>query len=227
MNRKLLDFGLPLLALLLGTMIIAATGADLALSTWFHRPEGWPVGNRFPWHQLYRWGYYPADIIGLGALGLLAASFFKTTLLRFRRRAAYLVVLLLLGPGLLVNVVFKDHWGRPRPRQIVQFGGTMEFHHPWERGEAGTGKSFPSGHGGSAFYLAMPFFVLRRRRPRLAVRVYTGGMLYGVLMGIARISQGGHFASDILWAWGVVHLTAVALYYLMGLEREEPPHPAA
>jgi membrane-associated PAP2 superfamily phosphatase len=51
--------------------------------------------------------------------------------------------------------------------------------------------------------------------------VFAGGILYGILMGVARISQGGHFASDILWAWGVVHLTAVALYYLMGLDREE------
>ena len=24
-----------------------------------------------------------------------------------------------LGPGLVVNVLFKDHWGRPRPREVV------------------------------------------------------------------------------------------------------------
>ena len=221
MNRKLLDFGLPLLVLLLGTMFVAATGADLALSTWFHRPEGWPVGDQFPWHQFYRWGFYPADIIGLAALGLLLASLFKPALIPFRRRAAFLVLLLLLGPGLLVNVVFKDHWGRPRPREVVQLGGSMQFHQPWERGVAGKGKSFPSGHASSAFYLAMPFFVLRRRRPRIAMRVYVGGMLYGGLMGIARIAQGGHFASDVLWAWGMVHLTAVTLYYLLRLDREE------
>ena len=221
MNRKILDFGVPLLVLLLGTTIIAVTGADLALSAWFHRPDGWPVGNLFPWHQFYRWGYYPADILGIAALGLLVTSFFRPGLIRFRRQAAFMVVLLLLGPGLLVNTVFKDHWGRPRPRQIVPFGGTMQFHHPWEPGEAGTGKSFPSGHAGSAFYLAMPYFILRRRKARLASRIYAGGICYGILMGIARIAQGGHFLSDILWAWGVVHLTAVALYYLMGLHRED------
>ncbi|MEI6207721.1 MAG: phosphatase PAP2 family protein [Desulfuromonadales bacterium] len=223
MNGKLLDFGLPLLVLLLGTMILAVTGADLALSTWFYRPEGWPVGNQFPWRQFYRWGYYPAELIGLISLGLLSASFFKPTLLRFRRQAAYMVVLLLVGPGLLVNALFKDHWGRPRPRQIVPFGGAMQFHQPWERGEAGKGKSFPSGHGGSAFYLAMPFFLLRRRKPHLAARVYAGGILYGVLMGVARISQGGHFASDILWSWGIVHLTAVACYYLMRPDQVDSP----
>ncbi|HEX9080023.1 MAG TPA: phosphatase PAP2 family protein [Desulfuromonadaceae bacterium] len=226
MNRKLLDFGVPLVVLLLATALIAATGADLRVSAWFHRPGGWPVGDRFPWHQLYRWGYYPAYIIGFASLGVCLAGWFRPALVPFRRGAAYLVVLLLLGPGLLVNTVFKDHWGRPRPRQVVQFGGTMAFHHPWEPGEAGKGKSFPSGHGGAAFYLAMPYFVLRRRRPRAADLVFAAGMLYGGLMGIARISQGGHFVSDILWAWGVVHLTAVTLYYLMGLDREDSP-PAA
>lgn len=221
MTRKATDFGVPLAVLLLVTVLIAATGTDLRVSAWFHRPDGWPVGDRFPWHQFYRWGYYPAYIIGLGALGLLVTSFFKPALARFRRHAAYLVVLLLLGPGLLVNTVFKDHWGRPRPRQVVQFGGTMAFHPPWEPGEAGKGKSFPTGHGGAAFYLAMPYFVLRRRRPRAATLVFASGILYGCLMGIARIAQGGHFVSDILWAWGVVHLTAVTLYYLMGLDRED------
>jgi len=134
-----------------------------------------------------------------------------------------MVVLLLLGPGLLVNTVLKDGWGRPRPREVAQFGGHRAFHNPWERGVPGEGKSFPSGHGASAFYLAMPFFVLRRRYPRAALRVFVFGMLYGAVMGVARIAQGGHFVSDILWAWGVVHLTAVTLYYLMGLDRERAP----
>lgn len=221
MSRKLIDFGLPLALLLLATAIIAAIGADLRASAWFYRQEGWPVGNQVPWRQLYLWGFYPADIIGVAALGLVLASYFKPALVRFRRQSAFVVLLLLLGPGLLVNAVFKDHWGRPRPRQIVQFGGTMQFHQPWERGDAGKGKSFPSGHGAAAFFLAMPAFALRRRRPRAAALVFGAGMLYGVLMGVARISQGGHFVSDILWAWGIVHLTAVALYYLLGLDKED------
>jgi len=40
---------------------------------------------------------------------------------------------------------------------------------------------------------------------------------------MARVAQGGHFVSDVLWAWGIVHLTAVSLYYLMGLDREQAP----
>ncbi|KAA0892032.1 phosphatase PAP2 family protein [Oryzomonas rubra] len=223
LNNKYFDFGLPIAVLMVATVFIAVTGVDLKAAQFFYINGVWPVGDAQPWHFLYLYGYYPAYILGGAALALYVAGFVKPYLTPFRKGAAFMVILLMLGPGLLVNTVFKDGWGRPRPREVTQFGGKRAFHNPWERGVAGNGKSFPSGHGASAFYLAMPFFVLRRRSPRIARRVFVLGMLYGIVMGVARISQGGHFVSDVLWAWGVVHLTAVALYYLMGLDREHIP----
>jgi len=224
MNKKLIDFGLPIAVLLLLTALIAVSGADLKLEALAYQTKGWPIGYLQPWSSFYLYGFYPSYILGGLALGLFVASFIKPRLAGFRNGAAFMVVLLALGPGLLVNTVFKDHWGRERPREMTRFGGIKAFQQPWERGEPGTGRSFPSGHAGSAFYLAMPYFALRRRKPRIAAWIYSGGMFYGILMGVARMVQGGHFLSDILWAWGVVHLTAVALYYLMGLDSEEISH---
>src|ERR1700733_12381547 len=43
------------------------------------------------------------------------------------RGAAFGLIALAVGPGLVVNVVFKDHWGRARPAQIEAFGGTERF----------------------------------------------------------------------------------------------------
>ena len=223
LNKKLMDFGAPVAVLLLGTLLIAATGADLNISAFFHIHGAWPVGDAQPWHFLYRFGYYPSYILGFAALALFAAGYARPGLAPYRKSAAFMVVLLMLGPGLLVNSVFKDHWGRPRPREIIQFGGARTYQRPWEKGEAGKGMSFPSGHGASAFYMAMPFFALRRRSPATAVRILILGMIYGLVMGMARVAQGGHFVSDVLWAWGIVHLTAVSLYYLMGLDREQAP----
>jgi len=223
LNRKIIDFGAPIGVLVASTALIAVTGADLKVSAFFHLDGAWPVGDAQPWHFLYLYGYYPSYILGGAALALFAAGFVKPRLAPFRKGAAFMVLLLMLGPGLLVNTVLKDHWGRPRPRDITQFGGGKVFLNPWVEGAANNGKSFPSGHGASAFYLAMPFFVLRRRSPRIARRIFTLGMLYGIVMGVARIAQGGHFVSDVLWAWGGVHLTAVVLYYLMGLDREQVP----
>ncbi len=221
MNCKVRDFALPVLILVLATIVISASGADLKVSSLFCIDGKWPVGDQQPWHLLYLLDRGPS--IALGICGLVAAIIGSRDKQRrnWIRPGLFLVILLVLGPGLLVNVVFKEHWGRPRPREVVQLGGTKEFLHPWQKGIAHNGRSFPSGHSSAAFYMTAPFFVFRRRKPTVARWWMAGGLFFGVLMSIARITQGGHFLSDNLWAWGMVHLTAVALYYLLHLDRDE------
>jgi membrane-associated PAP2 superfamily phosphatase len=41
------------------------------------------------------------------------------------------------------------------------------------------------------------------------------GLGYGSLVGLARMLQGAHFLSDVLWALGFVYLTALASFYLL------------
>ena len=41
--------------------------------------------------------------------------------------AALLLVVLAVGPGLIVNGILKEHWGRARPRDVVEFGGDHRF----------------------------------------------------------------------------------------------------
>jgi membrane-associated PAP2 superfamily phosphatase len=162
----------------------------------------------------------PSFFLALFGLAAGAASYFRKELKQWRRSGVFLVLLLALGPGLMVNAVFKDHWGRPRPREITQFGGKKQFLQPWQKGEDGKGRSFPSGHASSAFYMSAPFFIYRRSNKRLALFWLTGGLIFGILMSFARITQGGHFLSDNLWAWGMVHLCAMALAALLKVERE-------
>ena len=222
MTTKMRDFALPVVILVLATIAIAATGADLLVSAPFCIGGKWPVGDLEPWHLLYLLDRWPS--IMLGSAGLTAALIGCIYKQRrsWIRPGFFLVILLALGPGLIVNSIFKEYWGRPRPREVVQFGGTKEFLHPWQKGVAHKGRSFPSGHSSAAFYLTAPFFLFRRNKPRTAAFWMAGGLLFGILMSIARITQGGHFLSDTLWSWGMVHLTAVALYYLLRLDRDEP-----
>ena len=218
----LFDFLLALAVLAGATALLAATGLDLAIERHFYLSgAGWGEGDLNPWHFLYRFGVFPAYLLTGGAVALLVAGFFWTRAYPFRKSALFLVLLMALGPGLLVNTVFKDHWGRPRPRQMQAFGGDRQFHEVWERGEGGAGRSFPSGHASAAFYLMAPFFVLRARSPRLARLALCCGAGYGVLMGVARMAQGGHFPSDVLWAGGVVYLVGLSLYYLLRLDCRE------
>jgi len=223
-RAMLRDFLLALVLLAGATALCSATGLDLALERRFYLAlPNWGLGELNPWRFLYHYGVIPAYLLVGGALALLIAGCFWARAYPFRRSALFLVLMMALGPGLLVNSVFKDHWGRPRPRQMQVFGGDRQFHEVWERGEGGAGRSFPSGHASAAFYLIAPYFVLRTRARRRARLVLLAGGCYGVLMGVARMAQGGHFASDVLWAGGVVYLVGLALYYLLRLDLGDAP----
>ena len=223
MSTKIRDFAIPITILVLATIIIGATGADQLVSAPFCINGKWPIGDQQPWHLLYLMDRGPSFLVGLTGLGAVMLGFKYQNRRRLIRPGLFLVILLIIGPGLIVNSVFKEYWGRPRPREIVQFGGTKVFLHPWQKGVAHMGRSFPSGHASAAFYLTAPFFIFRRRKPRTAALWMAGGLLFGVLMSVARITQGGHFLSDNLWAWGMVHLMAVTLYYLLRLDRDDAP----
>lgn len=41
------------------------------------------------------------------------------------------------------------------------------------------------------------------------------GLLYGLIVGLGRVAQGRHFASDVLWAAAVVYFAGCALDYLL------------
>jgi membrane-associated PAP2 superfamily phosphatase len=221
MNAKVRDFVIPVVILVLGTMVIGFSGADLKLSALFCVGGTWPVGDLQPWQALYKLDRIPSIFVGVSGLAAVVLGLIYKNRRHWIRPGLFLVILLAIGPGLVVNSVFKEYWGRPRPREIVQFGGKKEFLHPWQKGVAHAGRSFPSGHASAAFYLTAPFFIYRRRNARGARLWLIGGLVFGICMSVARITQGGHFLSDNLWAWGMVHLIAVVLYYLLGLDRDE------
>jgi hypothetical protein len=127
----------------------------------------------------------------------------------------------------VVNVVFKDHYGRPRPREVVELGGQERFLPVWVMGSDPQAKSFPCGHCAIGFYLGTPWLVLRRRRRGLALGFLVAGLAWGATMGAARMMAGGHFLSDVVWAAGMTWLVALALHRLLRPEDEPaPPAPA-
>jgi membrane-associated PAP2 superfamily phosphatase len=217
----LVDFLVPLLAAVAATGAIDLAGADLAVQALFYsQGEGWVMGDREPWAFLYHFGNLPA--FALGAMGAIAfvLSFFSGRYRPDRTAALFVVALLALGPGLIVNTVFKDHWGRPRPADIVQFGGTEAYRSFWNPGSPEQGRSFPSGHAAVGFFLMAPFFVLRRKAPGWARRALAAGVLYGLAMGLGRMIQGGHYLTDVIWSGFMVYFTGLFLYYLFRLDRE-------
>ena len=229
MSRRAIyaDWIAPVLVLGLATIWLRATDIDLTLSARYYVPgEGWPAGGVQPWKWLYDYGVIPAWVIALPALLLGVATVFRAPLRRYQRAAWFLVLAMSIGPGLVVNTVFKQNWGRPRPRDVVELGGQRAFLPVWEKGPSPDwGNSFVSGHAATAFYVAAPFFLLRRRQRARALAWLAAGLVYGSLMGVARITQGAHFLSDVVWAAGFVWLTCLALFYGLGLHRREADFP--
>ena len=222
MRKKIiLDFFLPLVILVSLTIVFWSTNGDIAIEKLFYSAEkGWYLKDSNPWILLYHHGNIPPLILAFAAIFVFAFSFISIRILPYRKIALFLVLFLAIGPGFITNTVFKNHWGRPRPRQIENFGGEEKFLAVWVKGVSKRGKSFPSGHASIGFFLFSPFFFLRKIRTKLAVFFLFLGVIYGTLMGVGRMIQGGHFASDVVWAGGFTYLTGLILYYLFKFDKQ-------
>lgn len=212
---------IPIVSLGSLTVIWTLADCDIKIQRLFYTPFGtWTDCGSWMWSFLYEYGAFPAILISSVSLSVFLFSFRVGRLSAFRKKALFFLLLMLFGPGVMVNLVLKDHWGRPRPRDVDVFGGTQRYLTVFEKGAAGKGKSFPSGHASMGFYLMAPYFTFRASFPRRAKLFLLLGMSYGLLMGIGRMAQGGHFASDVVWAGGIVYLCGLSLCHLLGLDRE-------
>ena len=134
------------------------------------------------------------------------------------RKAAYLVTTLLIGPGLIVESLLKVFHGRARPRDVVPFSGDDPFTPAlWLSDACVRNCSFVSGHAALAFWVtAFAFlFPVGQRSPIIAAAVGIG-----LLMGIARMAEGAHFLSDIIFAGIIVVAVNIVLARLILI----PPH---
>jgi membrane-associated phospholipid phosphatase len=129
-----------------------------------------------------------------------------------RRAAVIMLVAVVLGPGILVNAVFKNHWGRPRPNAIEEFGGKHTYRPPLLKSSVG-GKSFPSGHVSVAFVFAVFYLLLKEKRRGLARAILVATFLLGLAMGAARIAAGAHFLSDVMWSLLITWFAVWVVYY--------------
>lgn len=111
-----------------------------------------------------------------------------------RRMVILSYLSLAIGPGLLVNTLFKDNWGRARPYQVIRDGHPFSL--PWQpHFNRPADNSFPSGHVSIGAFIGVPFLVSRRRK--LGIALCSFGF---IAVGIARWLQGGHYFSDIMFA---------------------------
>lgn len=191
--------------LVLGLGFLLLPELDLWAAAWFYAP-----GAGFSQDPILAW-LHKTGVPGLSrlaGLGLLAAWLLAQLTSQpaaLRRRLLYALLALVLGPGLLANVLFKNEWGRARPAQVAAFGGEATFSSAWERSDqCQRNCAFVCGDATVGFALLIPAFLNpRRRRLWLAA-----GLAAGAGLGWMRMAQGGHFLSDVVFAFYLVYFAA-------------------
>jgi lipid A 4'-phosphatase len=114
------------------------------------------------------------------------------------RAAVLMITTLALGPGLVTNLIFKNHWGRPRPIDVTAFAGDQQFAPWWDpRGACLENCSFVAGEPSGAFWTLAPAALAP---PAWRPLAYAVAIVFGAGVGLVRMAGGGHFFSDIVFA---------------------------
>jgi lipid A 4'-phosphatase len=128
-------------------------------------------------------------------------------------QALYVAAVFAIGPGLLTNTLLKDHSGRPRPVDVLQFRGVNVYVAPFAfDGACDHNCSFVAGDPSAAFALVAPALMLPPRRRKWGVSAALG---FGVAVGLLRMYQGGHFVSDVIFGAIFSLDTVLLLHWLM------------
>lgn len=212
---------MPLLLLVAITIFVRLTEFDVSIQKGIYRAgdSSWSMGDHPFWASLYRYGTLLPALAILGSLIGLILGYSQDRFRRWRKVFLFCILLAVTGPGVITNGLLKEYWGRPRPRHVEELGGHEKFEPVLTVDRTSKGKSFPCGHATMGFYFLGGFFLLRRYRKGLAEAFLVFGLISGGLIGVARMTQGGHFFSDVVWAAAVCYFTAMGLFYLLRLDR--------
>ena len=213
--------------LAISAFFLAYPATDLRITNYFYDL----ATNSFPLREhpfikgINKGTEYVAALIVLIPLCLAAYNYFaQKNIARITPRiAVYIILCVAIGPGLLVNEVFKSNWGRARPVQIEEFGGTKKYSPPLTpSNQCPKNCSFTSGDASVGFVLVALAFLARKRRGLWIALAMSAGLL----IGLVRIVQGAHFFSDVLYSGILVYGSARALHYLIivrGSKQVLPP----
>ncbi len=210
-HRRLWPAWLLLLACVL--LFLIWPELDLIVTRYFFDPlnQEFPA-NALPW---VKWVYDDTPVInqwlGLLMLSALLLQWIRPGWpgLRARRSMCAWLLVVCIGLGFTVDWVLKDHFGRPHPYQTHVFTGDQDFVPAFHyRPLCEVNCSFVSGHAAGGFvWMAWGMWGWRRRRQAWLL----AGVAAGSFIGAARVMQGGHFLSDVVFSGWVIWLSMQAI----------------
>lgn len=207
------------LALLLMLLALDATDIDRTISLRFFDA----VTRTFPWRHsflldgvLHHWVKYAVILVTCLAAAMLMFTWIVPALRTRRPLLLFIVLAMTLAP--LTVTALKQVTDRPCPWDIADFGGSVPYTHLFEQRTQphAAGLCFPAGHASTGFALLAFYFAAWRERRRALARIaLIAGVASGLLLGIARVAQGAHFVSHVLWSGLVCWLVMVLLHVLL------------
>ena len=207
MNKALLVY-IVLAALTLAVFAIWPD-LDLAGARYFYHSGGF--FGRSAFQRLGRDFFRVTPFVALAAYAALWLARHRGVRVRWApsgRAIVFLAATMAIGPGLIVNLGFKDHWGRPRPYQTDNFNGPDEFK-PWydTHGACKRNCSFVSGEASTGFWMVAPASLVPPpwRGPAIIAAV-----VFGVAASVLRLAFGGHYLSDVLLG-GLITLIVIEI----------------
>jgi lipid A 4'-phosphatase len=219
-NHKHLILGVIFASIILSLVFYLFPQIDLYVSNMFFE------GHRdFLWNKLFINHFYHRTLIKLinlifivSVLIYILGEVLKRPLLSLTRRRAFFIILsVAIAAGLMTNFIFKEHWGRSRPRNVIEFGGPEKFTAACVISQQCKDNcSFVSGEVSYAFCLIS--FVLLARRPRKPFAY--GILIFASSVAAMRVITGGHFLSDVVLAGLYTVLVILLLEKLLILENK-------
>ena len=214
MNKKYLNVPLYfwLAFVILSLIFIFIPEIDIYISSLFYDGKSFSANGSFL-EELFYYSVKPLLLsLTLGTILIFLYNFLKKkNFLNINAKVLlYLLLVLSIAPGLIVNAGLKENWQRARPAQITLFGGDKEFTPAFIISDQ-DGYSFSSGHTAAAFSL-LGFALLATKRRTFWV---SAALTYGVFVSIARIAAGGHFLSDVLTSFFIVYIFTYMFHSLV------------
>lgn len=201
---------------LISVLFLIFPGVDLGVSGLFFSEESGFWARWDPFLREVRYlGPHIVTIITIACLCMLLLKLLipgRRPLMPLRT-PIFLLTTLILGPGVLVNLILKNNWGRPRPHTVDVFGGDLPYQPVWlPSSYCDTNCSFVSGEASSGIWLIAVVLVAPIAW-RFALLCFV--LPLALILSINRIAFGGHFLSDTMISWGLTLFLALAVHKLL------------
>ena len=185
---------------LLAILLTIGPGFDIFFSSLFYRGD-----NQFLLQSYYSITFFFRDILLPIILVYILVLPIISILIPIKKlyfsykfsikKIFFIWITLIINLIFIINLFFKNVWGRSRPGDILELGGKDVFSPWYQISHACTSNcSFVSGDAAVGFSLIVLYFLSNNLKYAYL------SIIFGLLLGMVRIAEGGHFLSDIVFS---------------------------